>query len=330
MTVSCPKPLRIAYFGSPSFSATLLERIEDYKELLNVEIVLVVTQPDKPSGRGLTLQQTAVKMMAEKYSLLVYDKPLQEADSEIVATLKEKNVDLVIVYAFSEILSAKVLASTTYGFWNVHPSLLPEYRGPSPIIFPLLRGDEETGVTLMQMEEKMDQGNIIGQTRYTIKNNDTQETLIQILTDMAFDLIKIHIKSPESVDTEPQKQSVATYTRRLVRQDGYVPITEMKEMIGGALVDSIVFTLLAWFEKRNDVKIGNTTMGILTLFNMWRALTPWPGLWTSAHIDGRDVRVKVVEMKKGGTRNPIVSMVQLEGKKPVSFTEFCRAYPEVF
>ncbi|MBU2103388.1 MAG: methionyl-tRNA formyltransferase, partial [Candidatus Omnitrophica bacterium] len=213
--------LKIAYFGSPSFSATLLEKIINDKEL-PVEVELVITQPDMPVGRKQILTATPVKLMAKKYQLpIIYSTELRVSNDQLSITndqsiindpminnksteieklriehllnierLNIDHLDLALVYAYGEILPKETLDLPKYGFWNVHPSLLPKYRGASPIAYPLILGDKKTGVSLMLMDEKMDHGPIIAQEEMEIKPNDTRPNLENKLTDLAFLMFK--------------------------------------------------------------------------------------------------------------------------------------------
>ncbi|MCX7881582.1 MAG: methionyl-tRNA formyltransferase, partial [Patescibacteria group bacterium] len=175
--------LTLAYFGSPSFSALLLENLLfDYSINRIIEIKFVVTQPDQPVGRKQILTPTPVKQIAEKYRIPIYysenskfkapnskqkNKILNPNDQNCKAIenwkLKIENLDLCLVYAHSMIIPKDWLNLPRLGFWCVHPSLLPKYRGPSPIAYPLIFGDKKTGVTIFQMDEKIDHGPIIAQ-----------------------------------------------------------------------------------------------------------------------------------------------------------------------
>src|SRR3989344_7067443 len=137
--------LRLAFFGAHEFSARLLEKIIADKTL-PVEVVMVVTQADKPVGRKQQIEESPVKQIAKKFNIPVFDdlNQLRITDSGQFA-----NIDLALVYAYGKIIPASLLILPRLGFWNLHPSLLPYYRGPSPTAYPLLLGDKITGVTLM-------------------------------------------------------------------------------------------------------------------------------------------------------------------------------------
>src|SRR3989344_8753370 len=153
------KKLSFAYFGSAYFSALFLEKLINDSELQKIiDLKLVVTQPDKPVGRKQALTPTPVKKVAQEYGFFVLDS-LRSLEQYSV----EKNLDFGLVYAYGEIIPKKLLELPKYGFLNVHPSLLPKYRGTSPIAGPLINDEKQTGVTIIKMDEKVDHGPIIAQ-----------------------------------------------------------------------------------------------------------------------------------------------------------------------
>ncbi|MEK7097093.1 MAG: methionyl-tRNA formyltransferase, partial [Patescibacteria group bacterium] len=149
------KKIKLAYFGSPDFAADFLEKILLDKSL-PVEVKLVVTQPDSPVGRKKILTPTPVKIIALKHNLKVLE----------IGNFLGK-LDLVLVYAYGDLIPKELLTLPRNGFWNIHPSLLPKYRGTSPIATPLINGDKITGVTIIKMDEEIDHGPIIAQENLT-------------------------------------------------------------------------------------------------------------------------------------------------------------------
>ena len=205
--------LKIAYFGTPSFSAQLLEMILNDKNL-PLEIVLVVTQPDKPVGRNQILTPSPVKEVAKKYNIrITYNssdfikaiggptRKSRDPTSSRSARLRGAkqnllvNTDLALLFAYGEIIPKDLLAVPRLGFWNIHPSLLPKYRGASPIAYPILLGDVETGVTLIRMDDQLDHGPTIAQEKLAILPNDRRMDLENKLTNLAFDMFKSSINS---------------------------------------------------------------------------------------------------------------------------------------
>ena len=295
------KKLSLAYFGSPDFAADFLEKlITDVSINRLIETKLVVTQPDQPVGRKQILTPTPVKIMAEKYKgsedikfFAVCGFPSKNFDIEL------KNIDLALVYAFGEVIPKNILSLPKYGFWNIHPSLLPKYRGPSPIATPLINGDETTGVTIIKMDEEIDHGPIIAQESLTIEKTDKWPDLEKKLTDLAFEMFKKTVFIKDSLQLKPQNHSLATYTKKLAKQDGFIEISNFKFQISNSP------------EK---------------LYNLFRGLYPWPGIWT---ILPNGKRLKITGLNIVRNKNLCslqIKRVQLEGKKEVDFETFKRAY----
>src|SRR3990167_7773997 len=275
------KKLNLAFFGTPAFSARLLEKILTDKDL-PLEVKLVITQHDKPVGRKKILTPSPVKQIASQYQIPIYQYKNQQnlrtsqlseqvsPDEALALRGRQKDewsrrpqtdsvgmrvdltskfslvdllrkIDLVLLYAFGEIIPTQLLKLPKYGFWNIHPSLLPKYRGASPMAYPLIMGDEKTGVTLMQMDEQMDHGPIIAQEEYKILPTDKRPDLETKLTNLGFELFKKSIQQPISTNFNPstslrasqfklitQDERLASFTRRLTRADGFIPHSALK------------------------------------------------------------------------------------------------------
>ncbi|MCX7880990.1 MAG: methionyl-tRNA formyltransferase [Patescibacteria group bacterium] len=326
------KKLKIAYFGSPDFSAAFLEKIltdEKLKEIISVEFV--VTQPDKPAGRKQVVTPTPAKQIALKNNLKVFE--IEKFDLKNLLKIKNLKLeilklDLAFVYAYSSIIPKEFLELPHFGFWCLHPSLLPKYRGASPIAFALLNGEKKTGVTIFKIDEKIDHGPIIAQKSLTIKNTDYRNDLEAKLTNLGFELFKIIIKklanSSSLLTFKPQSHKVATYTRTLKKDDGYIKYETLKKVLNNQLInpedlpDLIKENLIHQPTK----KIKNSAKKI---YDFFRALSPWPGVWT---ILPNKKRLKILKLKTFDTLNSIlyIESVQLEGKKPVDFETFKKSY----
>lgn len=278
------KKLRIAYFGSPDFSAFFLEKMLLDKNL-PVEVRLIVTQPDSPVGRKQILTPTSVKKVAEKYKKSVSER----------SKVNLKDIDLALVYAFGELIPKELLSLPKFGFWNIHPSLLPKYRGPSPIASPLINGDTVTGVTIIKMDEEIDHGSIIAQESLTINQSDKRPDLEKKLTELGFEMFKKTVFIKDSLQIKPQDHSLATFTKKLKKDGGFISFENWK------------------------LKIENSPED---LFNLFRGLSPWPGIWT---ILPNGKRLKITDVDFIGGKL-ILKKVQLEGKKEVDFETFNRAY----
>lgn len=320
--------LNIAYFGSPDFSANLLQLLLDNEKRLSIKIRLIFTQPDRPAGRKLVLHPTPVKQLAIAYSIPTFDQ-LFKADYESVKhQLKESKIDLAILFAFNEIVPDNILTIPPYGFWNIHPSLLPKYRGPSPIAYPIVLGDQETGATLMQMNAKMDTGDIIEQESFAIGDTDTQQTLIARSVDCGFRLLARCIPKIDTVERHPQDDSLATYTRKLTRGDGYIPFDILAKLISGQTVGDRFIPIVSEYCSRYPTYTPPQYTTPNNLYALWRGLYPWPGVWTLIPTKDGQRRLKIVKMQSVDG-NPVVTQVQVEGKNSVSLKEFQESYPVV-
>ena len=321
-------PLKIAYFGSPNFSASFLTLLREHAQELNFTIEIVFTQPNRPAGRKLLWQPTPVKKVCQDASILVYDKPLKENPAEIRELFDTHVIDLAILCAFNEIIPSDLLAKPKYGFWNIHPSLLPKYRGPSPIAYPLILGDKSTGVTLMQMDSTMDTGDIVGQVEFPLEESDTQQIVLNKVPSYAFDLVSKYLSTMGQDTYTKQDTHLATYTRKLKRRDGYVELSLLKKLLSQETVSVSAFQIVFDYYNINYSHTPPLYMNILNLNQLWRGLHPWPGVWTTVQTPEGDRRLKIIEMRIADGE-PTITQVQMEGRNVVTFKEFEESYPGV-
>jgi methionyl-tRNA formyltransferase len=213
----------IAYFGTPYFSAHILERI--LTELSDqIEVKYVVTQPDMPIGRKQIITPSSVKKMALAHNIPVF----HDINVEKLGAL-----DLVLLFAYGEIITSSQLAGPKQGFWNIHLSLLPAFRGATPTVFPIILGHKTTGTTLTKMDSELDHGPIIAQHEREITPSTTNTQLINLLADDSFELFKTVINSYDlsEVPMQPQNHEHATYTRTLNRHDGFIELNFVKSAL---------------------------------------------------------------------------------------------------
>ncbi len=177
--------MKIVFMGTPDFARDSLEAIYNAK----YEIPAVVTVPDKPKGRGMKLIPCEVKEYAIEKGIKVYQPEKLRENKEIVDILKNINPDVICVVAYGRIIPKEILEIPKYGCINVHPSLLPKYRGSAPIQWAILNGDKETGVTTMYLDEGMDSGDIILQTKTKINKDETSGELWDRLSKIGADLL---------------------------------------------------------------------------------------------------------------------------------------------
>ncbi|MFN3301433.1 MAG: methionyl-tRNA formyltransferase [Patescibacteria group bacterium] len=302
--------LRIIFFGTPEFAAIILKKMIEG----GYPPIAVVTVPDKPVGRKQILVPPATKIIAEKYKIPVFQPEKIENWKLEIENLKP---DLIILAAYGQILPAEILNIPRFGCLNIHPSLLPKYRGPSPIQATILNGDEETGVTIILMDEKIDHGPIIQSKKLNIKDRKlTSSQLSEELAKLGGDLlIEILPKWIEGkIKLNPQNHSKATYTKMIKKEDGKIN----------------------WQKSAEEIE------------KMIRAYDPWPGTYT--YIKSKMLKIikadilKTEERRKPGMvfltkknelavacgKNALIlKEVQLEGKRKMTVQEFLNGHPEI-
>lgn len=215
----------------------------------NFDIVGVVTQPDKPSGRGKRLTPPPVKIIAGAHNLPVY-QPAKVRHREFIRVLKKLQPTAIIVAAFGQLLPKSVLAIPPCGCINLHPSLLPKYRGAAPIQWALINGETETGVTIMLLDEGADTGDIILQKRVKIDPQDTAATLSNRLARLAAPLLIQALKNTSDVPPphSPQDHAEATQAPRLTKEIGQIDwqksAAEICNLVRGTAVWPSAYTYL--------------------------------------------------------------------------------------
>lgn len=317
--------IRIVFFGTHTFATTVLNELINASD---VQILAVVTPLDKPAGRGNKVESPLIKKFAEQHRLPVLQ--FQKLKNEAVEQLQTLNADLFVVAEYGLLIPSSVLTLPSHGVLNVHPSLLPKYRGASPIQSALLNGDAETGVTIMVLDAEMDHGPILAQERCAIDPHDTTPTLEAKLGRFGAELL---IKTfPDwiagTITPREQDHTQATFCKKLTRDDGRIDWSKSAEKI----------------------------------YRMWRAYLPWPGVFTmwngkrvkivDCHPERSEAKPSEVEgsheiLRRAqndnigtpflthnknlaiacGTGTIIVERLQLEGKKELEATAFLRGYP---
>lgn len=207
--------MRIVFMGTPDFAVGSLQALcESGKH----EILAVVTQPDRPKGRGNKLLQTPVKEYALEQGLTVY-QPQKVKTPEFVELLHELQPELIVVAAFGQFLSKEILELPKYGCINVHASLLPKYRGAAPIQYAIIKGEKESGVTIMQMDIGMDTGAMLDKVVVPIEENTTMGELHDALREQGATLLLqvIDKLAAGTAVAEPQDNEQATYATLLDR-----------------------------------------------------------------------------------------------------------------
>ena len=252
-----PGALSLVFLGTAPLAAVSLRALAENPAW---QIAAVVTQPDKPRGRELKLQPSAVKELAFQKNLPVL-QPLKARDPAFIEQLRALQPDLIVVAAYGQILPQSVLDLPRYGCLNVHTSLLPKYRGAAPIQWAIADGEAETGVTIMRMDVGLDTGDIVSVEKTPILPSDDSQTLHDRLAQLGAALLTRTIPDFISGKIIPQKQPVegASYARKIEKQDGQID----------------------WTKPARE------------LWNRIRAFTPWPGAFTFLPAEPKPLLLKI-------------------------------------
>ncbi len=271
--------MRFIFFGGGDFSVKILEILRENNFIPS----LIVTTPDKPKGRKMILTPPPAKLWAEKNNIPIitnYELPRSAP-----------NYDLFIIAAFGKIIPQEILSIPKYGTLNVHPSLLPKFRGPSPIQSFILSGEEKTGVTIILTDEKIDHGPVLEQQELLISKlyyKNLEKKLAELGGKLLVEVIPKFING--EIKPQEQNHSQATFTKKITKQDGLILPTDSPEII--------------------ERKI--------------RAFTPWPGAYM--FIDGKRLIITEVELENGKLK---IKKIKPENKNEISFEDFKRGNPEM-
>jgi methionyl-tRNA formyltransferase len=249
--------VRIVFAGTPDFAATALQTLLDN----DYPVIAVYTQPDRPAGRGRQLVPGPVKQVALAHRLPVF-QPESLKTTEAQEELRALAPDVMVVAAYGLILPAEVLAIPTRGCLNIHASLLPRWRGAAPIQRAIAAGDRETGITIMQMDEGLDTGDMLLTRTTPITGEDTGGSLHDRLAELGGEAIVAALKSLQAgeLKAQPQDNSQACYAHKLSKQDGHIN----------------------WQAPARDIH------------NLVRAFNPWPGTYTD--LDNQRIRIHQTEV----------------------------------
>jgi methionyl-tRNA formyltransferase len=318
--ISFMKKYTVVFFGTSKFAVPALQELAKSK---NFAIRLVVSQPDAPVGKKKILTPTAVKTASANFKLAVFT-PEKLKDQGVIKKIVDLAPDFLVVAAYGQILPKELLQSSKYGAVNIHPSLLPKYRGPSPIQSVILNGETETGVTIMLMDEEVDHGPIGARQKVQILPDETapelETRLAEIGAALLLEVLEKLVKG--AIKPVPQNHEEATLTKILSREDGHVD----------------------WKKP------------VSTIYNLWRAFQPWPGVFTELRIKNREskmlklIKIKVSNLQseefrqykiaevferdkklfvKCGDGLIEIARLQLEGKKAMDAGVFLQGHREI-
>lgn len=271
---------KFVFFGTPQEAVYVLDSLKSK----NILPSLIVCSPDKKVGRHQILTSPQTKVWAIENNIKVFQP--NKINDEAIEEIKKHSFDFFVVAAYGKILPEKLLNLSSIGTINVHPSLLPKYRGPSPIEYPFLSNDRVTGVSIMELDKEVDHGPIIYQETYEIKNKENSETLAKTLFTRGGEILADIIPNlaKDFPERKVQNHSEATFTHKLKKEDGEIRLSD----------------------KGHEI------------WNKFRAYTPWPGIF---YFDENNKRVKVTDMSFDG-ENMEINKVIPEGKKEVDYKIF--------
>ncbi len=291
--------MKIIFFGSSQHVIPIIDALQNNYDL---SLVLTTENPALPAGRpkgDLALQGDALQSYpVVKYCVenkIPYLSVSNLSDHNTKYLILNTQSPVAILADFGLIIPQSILNMFPMGIINIHPSLLPKYRGPTPVQTAILNGEKITGVTIIKLDEEVDHGPILGQEKEKILPTDTAETLYKRLFEKGANLL---IKLlPDYLNTKlkpfPQNHKNSTFTEHLIRQDGFIDLSS------------------------SSLKIDPSTA--LRIKLKIRAYHPWPGVWTNIMINDKGLRIKLLPENK----------IQVEGKKPMGYKDFLNGYPQL-
>lgn len=326
--------MKILFFGSSDDSVTVVESLIQKQ----YAVAAVITQPPRPVGRKQILTPTPVETWAHAHKIAVLsfpnqkDKPtLFENEADVTNTLETFTPELLVSASYGQFIPAELIGNTKHGGINIHPSLLPRWRGADPIPWSILSGDHQTGVTLVTLENNFDGGKIVAQKKIPLTETDTHLPLRQKLFETGAELLVEMLPKylDGSIPGTIQNEQEATVARRLTREDGFIPWQILDKAIHGETVS--LDELSPFFQQIMKLTTDNPQLTTI-LDRAIRALSPWPGVWTLLRSDVHrsyggqaEKRLKILSghtQHHEGKELLIVGQVQLEGKNPMAFGNF--------
>lgn len=286
--------MKIGFFGTPEIAAFCLEKLID-----TYRVVFIVAAEDKPSGRHLKIRYNRVKETALKRGIQLY-QPANLRDQDFIRTIEKESADLFVVVAYGRVIPPEVFSLPPRGTINLHPSLLPKYRGAAPIQWALINGERETGITVQMMDEEIDTGDILTQRRIQIPIDMTSEELYRIILPLGADLLieTIDLLQTNSIEPTKQNNEEATYCGRITKNTSRID----------------------WSKSSSEIH------------NLVRGLNPKPVAWTT--FRGKDIRIWRTAMCEEDIESPSRGHISIYKKKRLmagtgdGFLEILQIQPE--
>lgn len=301
--------MRVVFMGTPDFSVGTLNALIQ----AGYEVAAVVTQPDKPKGRGHSIQCTPVKEEAVRHGLRVY-QPSKVRDPEFIETMRSIKPDVFVVVAFGQIIPKEILNLAPYGCINVHASLLPKYRGAAPIQWAVLDGEKESGVTIMRMDEGLDTGDMMAKAVVQLDPEETSGSLFDKLSQVGAELLVQTLKSVEEgtvVYEKQPKESPTPYAGMIRKEMGRIDWNCSAEKL-----ERLVRGLSPW--PSAYTYLNKKTLKIWKAHVIQEYADAEPG--TVIRTDKKEIYVACAD------RVLCLDEVQLEGKKKMACADFLRGY----
>lgn len=302
--------VRIVFMGTPEFAVPTLQALIDTQD-----VVGVVTQPDRPAGRGQEMRPSPVKVLAESAGLPLFQPATLRRETD-AAPLRRWQPQAIIVAAYGQILRPHLLELPSHGCLNVHASLLPRWRGASPIQHAILAGDERAGITLMQMDEGLDTGPIYVQEAIPIGERETAQTLHDRLAQLGADMVRRYLDDVLAGRLVPKAQveEQATYAPMIDKEDGRLDWSQSSQDL-----DRRIRAMTPW-------------PGAFTTWEQRRlkvlAARPWSGELPLNATPGRVVKVGESVIVQAGEGGLYLLEVQLAGKRAMPVADFVRGRPD--
>lgn len=298
--------MKVIFAGTPEFAVPTLNALIASSH----EVITVFTQPDRPAGRGQQLQASPIKQIAEKTNIPVY-QPASLRDEAIQAHIKKLQPAVIVVVAYGLILPKAVLDIPKYGCINIHPSLLPRWRGAAPIQRTIEAGDKETAVTIMQMDKGMDTGPILLQEKMMLQGNETSGSLHDVCAEKGAELLLKVLNDINTIEPIAQSDAGITHAKKVEKSEGKINFEKSVDEI-----DAHIRAMTPWPSAM--MAFQNETIKILSAKIVSHG--------KSSHVVGvlfREQDKLCISAKDGVLE---ILMLQLPGKKPVAAKDFLRGY----
>ncbi|MDA1024521.1 MAG: methionyl-tRNA formyltransferase, partial [bacterium] len=266
--------IKVVYFGgTPELSLVPLQKLIETK---SVSLEAVIIKPERPQGRQKTIIASPLRLLAEKHRIDVIAP--EKFDENVTKQIRDISPDLFVIVAYGKILPERIISIPARGAINIHPSLLPNYRGPSPVQAALLSGDRMTGISIMLIDEEMDHGPLLKQVDLLIEEHDTTLSLLTKAGDISAPLLieAIHGYLDGTISPQEQRHEVATYCKMITRDDGQVTTEQTAD----------------------------------ELLNWQKAFTPWPGLF----FFSQEKRYKIADLSRSETSAPAGTIDRVENQ----------------